>query len=346
MLKADYKYHKLEFKQPSGTSRGVLKTKDSWFISIWDESNPSVKGIGECSLIPKLSYDDNDTIEAKIKEVCENIEDYFYWLNGGLTEYPALQFAVETALLDLQKGGKHLLFPSPFTEGNYGIKINGLLWMGSYDFMEEQLHSKTNSGFKCIKMKVGAINVEKERELLKKIRQNFPEHTIRVDANGAFTPTDVMEHLDFFAELGIHSIEQPLKQGQWKEMAKLCKNTPLPIALDEELIGIFPTIEKIALLETIKPQYIILKPSLLGGFKASKEWIDLAEERNIGWWVTSALESNIGLNTIAQWTATLNTENSYQGLGTGSLYTNNINSPLEIRGEELWYNPKKEWECF
>lgn len=345
MLKASYKYHQLLFKRPSGTSRGVLKTKDSWFISIWDENNPNVKGIGECSIIPNLSYDNPKTLEEKIKEVCENVDDYFYWLNGGLTEYPALQFAVETALLDLQKGGKHILFPSDFTKGKKGILINGLLWMGEYDFMAEQLLDKAKQGFHCIKMKVGAIEVEEERKLLQEIRVNFPQHIVRVDANGAFTPENVAEHLSFFAKLDIHSIEQPIKQGQWEAMAKLCKESPIPIALDEELIGVFPTIEKIALLETIKPQYIILKPSLLGGILATKEWINLAEKRNIGWWVTSALESNIGLNAIAQWTATLNTT-MHQGLGTGGLYTNNVPSPLEIRGERLYYNTEKQWECF
>lgn len=345
MLHADYTYHSLCFKQPSGTSRGILHSKDSWFIRIWDDANPLLKGIGECSLIPKLSYDDTATLEEKIKEVCEHIGDYFFWLNGGLTEYPALQFAIETALLDLQKGGQHILFPSSFTEGKQGILINGLLWMGTYESMHKQLLEKTAQGFQCIKMKIGAIDTTEERKLLQQIRKDFPQSTLRVDANGAFSTTDVMEHLDYLAKLGIHSIEQPIRQGQWQKMAEICKKTPLPIALDEELIGIFDTLEKIALLETIRPQYIILKPSLLGGFKASEEWITLAEERHIGWWITSALESNIGLNAIAQWTAKLNTS-IHQGLGTGSLYTNNIDSPLEISGQKLWYNTKKLWQCF
>lgn len=345
MLKADYKYRKLEFKQASGTSRGVLKTKDSWFIHIWDENNPTIKGVGECSIIPKLSIDDTDNIESKITEVCTNIEDYFYWLNGGLSEFPALQFAIEMALLDLQRGGKRLLFPSNFTKGNKGLLINGLLWMGSYDFMLAQLSEKTAQGFQCIKMKVGAIDTLQERKLIAKIRKIFPQNTLRVDANGAYTSQNVASHLDFFAKMDIHSIEQPIRQGQWQEMAKICKRSPIAIALDEELIGISETLEKIALLETICPQYIILKPSLLGGFKACEEWIKLAEERNIAWWATSALESNIGLNAIAQWTATQNTV-MHQGLGTGGLYSNNVISPLEIRGEQLWYNYNKRWECF
>lgn len=345
MLKADYIYHKLHFKQPSGTSRGVLKSKDSWFIRIWDTAKPSTKGIGECSIIPFLSYDDTETLEEKITEVCENISDYFYWLNGGLTEYPALQFAVETALLDLQKGGTQTLAPSTFTEGKQGILINGLLWMGSYDFMYQQLVEKTEAGFQCIKMKVGAIDIQEERKLLQQIRNDFPQHRLRIDANGAFSPDNAAEHLAYLATLGIHSIEQPIRQGQWEAMAKLCQETPLPIALDEELIGIFDSLEKIALLETIRPHYIVLKPSLIGGIAASKEWIALAEERNIGWWITSALESNVGLNAIAQWTATLN-PTMHQGLGTGSLYSNNIDSPLEIKGERLWYNPQKQWQCF
>lgn len=345
MLKANYTYRKLKFKQPGGTSRGILQTKDSWLIHIWDEDNPSVKGIGECSIIPKLSIDNMDNLTNKIAEVCANIEDYFYWLNGGLSEFPALQFAIETALLDLQKGGKRLLFPSNFTKGSKGILINGLLWMGTYDFMHTQLLRKTAQGFRCIKMKVGAIDTQQERKLIAQIHKDFPKHTLRVDANGAYTPQNIASHLDFFAKMGIHSIEQPIRQGQWQEMAKLCQISPLPIALDEELIGISETLEKIALLETIRPHYIILKPSLLGGFKACEEWIKLAEERNIGWWATSALESNVGLNAIAQWTATQNTH-MHQGLGTGGLYTNNIASPLEIRGERLWYNHEKSWECF
>lgn len=345
MLKASYTHHQLRFKQASGTSRGILRTKDSWFIKIWDTSNPNTIGIGECSIIPKLSYDDTATLEQKIEEVCENIEDYFYWLNGGLASYPALQFAIETALLDLQKGGKRSLFESLFSKGKQGILINGLLWMGSYDFMFQQLEQKIKQGFQCIKMKVGAIDFTEERKLLQQIRQNFPQCTLRVDANGAFSTENVDEHLEYFAQLGIHSIEQPIRQGQWQAMAKLCAESPIPIALDEELIGISERLEKIALLETLKPNYIIIKPSLLGGLAASKEWIELAEERNIGWWITSALESNIGLNAIAQWTATLGTT-MHQGLGTGGLYTNNIDSPLEIRNEELWHNPEKQWACF
>ncbi len=345
MLKATYKYHQLEFKKPSGTSRGVLHTKDSWFLYIWDDKKPEKIGIGECSIIPNLSIDNPATLEAKIKEVCEDISDYFYWLNGGLKEFPALQFAVEMALLDVQKGGQKILFPSTFTEGKSAIPINGLLWMGDYDFLQEQFIEKKTQGFQCIKMKVGAIDYEKERKLIQFIRQNFQNCTLRVDANGAFSPTDALEHLYFFASLGIHSIEQPIQQGQWAEMQKLCAKTPLPIALDEELIGISSKAEKMKLLDTIQPQFIILKPSLLGGFRESEEWIALAEQRKIGWWITSALESNVGLNAIAQWTANLKAK-GYQGLGTGSLYTNNIASPLEIRGEKLYYNPEKLWECF
>ncbi len=345
MLKADYIYRSLEFKQPSGTSRGILHTKPSWFIRIWEDKNPEKKGIGECSIIPNLSFDNTESLEEKIQEVCENISDYFFWLNGGLKDFPALQFAVETALLDLQKGGKRELFPSVFTTGQKSIPINGLLWMGDVEFMQKQLEEKTKQGFQCIKMKVGAIDSKAEFELLQQIRNQYPNCILRIDANGAFTPENALEHLEKFATLKMHSIEQPIKQGQWKEMAKLCEKSPLPIALDEELIGISERLEKVALLETIKPQYIILKPSLLGGLQASEEWIELAEERKIGWWVTSALEGNIGLNAIAQWTATLPFV-GHQGLGTGSLFTNNISSPLEIRGEELWYNPKKAWECF
>lgn len=345
MIKATYKKIRLQFKQPSGTSRGILHYKDSWILKLYNEQNPQIYGLGECSIIEGLSPDNLELLPKKIAEVCENTTTFIKNYHSTLIDFPALRFAIETALKDLENGGHRILYSSPFTKGEKGIPINGLLWMGDYHFMEKQLIEKLAQGYNCIKMKVGAIETEKELDLLRKIRQLAPKITLRVDANGAYSPTNVMPLLEMYAELHIHSIEQPIKAGQWEEMALLCKKTPIPIALDEELIGISDFEEKKALLDTIRPQFIILKPSLLGGIDASQEWIQLAEERNIGWWITSALESNIGLNAISQWTATLNVT-MQQGLGTGALYVNNFDSPLEIRGEELWYNTNKKWQCY
>ena len=345
MLKAEYYYYPLDFKRPSGTSRGVLTQKDSWFIQVWDNQNPSVKGIGECSIIRGLSSDDRSGYEDKIKEVCENIDDFWYYLENGLKDWPSIYFGLETAFLDLKANGSKLLFPSEFTKGIEQISINGLVWMGDSGFMKEQIQQKIEDGFSCLKLKIGAINFEAEISLLDSIRKEFGADKIelRVDANGAFAPKDAIDKLKLLAEFNLHSIEQPIKAGQWKEMADLCLKTPLPIVLDEELIGINDVVEKRNLLDAIKPQYIILKPSLLGGIRGSEEWIDLANERKIPWWITSALESNIGLNAIAQWTSTLN-NSMPQGLGTGQIYTNNIASPLYMENGFLAFDATNKWE--
>lgn len=333
-----YRYT-LQFKQASGTSRGVLKEKESWFIKIWFEDEPSLFGLGECGLLKGLSYDDVPHYEEKIKEVCKNINTYSNNFHTSLKEFPSIRFGVEMALLDLKGLGKRLFYPSYFTEKTQGIPINGLIWMGNEHFMQKQIEQKLEDGYDCIKMKIGAIDFDTEYALLKKLRQRYSKESIeiRVDANGAFSPENALQKLDLLAQLDIHSIEQPIRQNQVEAMAKLCATTPLPIALDEELIGVHHLKEKAELLKAIQPQYIILKPSLIGGFMASEEWINLAQNLNIGWWITSALESNIGLNAIAQFTAMLNTS-MYQGLGTGSLYTNNIASNLEIRNAKLWQN--------
>lgn len=345
MLKSRYKYHKLIFKQASGTSRGVLHTKDVWYIHIWDSNKPHIIGIGECTTIPGLSIDHNENYEEKIIDICNNIDDYWYHLEEGLNLWPSIKFGLETALRDLQNGGEKIIFPSDFTKKEASIDINGLIWMGDYNFMKEQIQDKLNDGFTCIKLKIGALNFHKELNLIKEIRKQFSkkEIEIRVDANGAFSLTEAEEKLRLLALEDLHSIEQPIKAGNWLAMKNICKTSPLPIALDEELIGIEDEKDKIKLLETINPQYIILKPSLLGGFKATQEWIDIADKLNIKWWVTSALESNIGLNAIAQWTFTLNNKMP-QGLGTGKLYTNNIESPLEIKNGKLYYKKMNEWE--
>ncbi len=335
MLQASFYKHTLHFQKPSGTSRGILTSKDSWILKIWQKGKEEIIGLGECSIIEGLSYDNVSSIEEKLKEVCSNIDDYFYWQEVGLIDFPAIRFALETALLDLQNGGKQLLFSSPFTQHQEGIPINGLIWMGNYEEMQQQLEEKVVAGFSCIKVKIGAIDFQKEIELLTLIRQKYPEIELRVDANGAFN-RDPKSVLNILASLGIQSIEQPISPGQTNKMAKLCEESQIPIALDEELIGVHAKEAKIKLLQTIRPQYIILKPSLLGGLRATKEWIDIAKSQNIGWWITSALESNIGLNAIAQWTATLNSP-LHQGLGTGGLFTNNTPSCLYIDAGKLWH---------
>lgn len=339
-LTAKFKANHLNFKIPGGTSRGVLKNKPTWYLFISDGKNT---GIGECSIIPNLSIDKPEAIEEKLTFVCENINNITL-INKELVDFPAIQFALETALLDLQNGGDKILFPSNFTNGKDSIEINGLIWMGKEDFMQHQIKEKLSEGFNCIKMKIGAIDFENELAILKQLRSISPQLTIRVDANGAFNINNVYPVLNELKKLNIHSIEQPIKQGNWEDMKALCSNTPIPIALDEELIGINSTENKKTLIKTIQPQYIILKPSLVGGLNSSKEWIAIAEENNVGWWITSALESNIGLNAIAQFTYTLNNKMP-QGLGTGKLFTNNINSPLTIiEHGKLIYDINKQWE--
>jgi o-succinylbenzoate synthase len=316
-----------EFKRPSGTSRGILTEKHAWFLEIWNENDPETIGLGECSIIPGLSPDFHsfEQYEAKLDALCADpLID--------LTEWPSIKFGLECALLDLKHGGKRIYFHNDFTQGKRKLLINGLVWMGDANFMQAQIEQKLQEGFTTIKMKIGAIDFETEVALLRSIRDRYSKEqiTLRVDANGAFSSDDAMKKLTVLAELDIHSIEQPIQQGQWNEMHELCKNTPLPIALDEELIGINDRSKKIELLETIQPQYIILKPSLHGGITGTQEWIELAETRNIPWWITSALESNLGLDAICQLTAEYQNELP-QGLGTGSLYTNNLPSDLTVQ---------------
>jgi len=341
-MKAVYQKYILQFKQASGTSRGILKTKETYFLKISDATN---FGIGECAVFRGLSVDDLPNYEEKLQWLCSNINSNKEDLLIALKAYPSIQFGLEQAMLSLKSKTPFELFPSKFTESKDAISINGLIWMGDKSFMKQQIKDKLNAGFSVIKMKIGAIDFETEINLLKNIRKEYSSNEIelRVDANGSFSPKNALEKLKFLSELEIHSIEQPIKQGQFDEMAALCEITPIPIALDEELIGIVNVTKKEELLQTIKPQYIILKPSLVGGFKGSEEWVNLAENQKIRWWVTSALESNIGLNAIAQWTYNLQTKMP-QGLGTGSLFTNNIASPLEVQKGMLHYNKRKNWE--
>ncbi|MHA3787922.1 o-succinylbenzoate synthase [Flavobacterium hauense] len=341
-MNASYKKYILDFKRPSGTSRGVLTQKETWFIILEDNGKT---GIGECGILRTLSIDDRPDYEEKLKWACENIHLGEEELWNVLIEFPSIQFGIEMAFQSLKSESPYLLFPSAFTEGKENIPINGLVWMGEESYMKQQIEEKLEQGFDCIKLKIGAIDFRKELDLLAFIRQNFTKAQIeiRVDANGAFSPIDALDKLNQIAIYELHSIEQPIKSGQLSIMEHLCAVTPLEIALDEELIGVFGYEKKRRLLEKVKPQYIILKPSLVGGFRGSKEWIDIAEQLNIGWWITSALESNIGLSAIAQWTFLQNNPMP-QGLGTGALYTNNFDSPLEVINGKLTYNPFIDWK--
>jgi len=340
-MKAHFKKYDLQFKRPAKTSHGEYRMRTVWFLFL--EENDKT-GIGECAPLPGLSTETPEEVETLLKKICTN-PAYFVENPIETQNISSVRFAFETALPDLQNGGRQILFPSGFSEGKKGIPINGLVWMGEADFMLQQIQEKIEAGFHCIKLKIGSLDFEKELEILGSIRKKYDagQITLRVDANGAFKPNEALEKLQRLAQFDIHSVEQPITAGQWNEMAAVCKESPILVALDEELIGIHSKNEKEELLDAICPQYLVLKPSLHGGFSGCNEWIELAEKRSIGWWVTSYLESNIGLNAIAQWTFNKNAQ-GYQGLGTGGLFTNNILSPLEIRGEELLFNPEKNFE--
>ena len=350
MLKFDIQHHILKFKFEAGTSRGVLTEKETWYLKIWDEANPQIIGIGECGPLKGLSIDDVEDFSHQLSAISRQfLNPQSTTHNIQLEKYPAIRFGIETALFDLQNGGKRVIFQNDFSCGKASIPINGLVWMGSKEFMLQQIEEKLESGYFCLKLKIGAIDFATEIEIIKSIRNRFSEDKIvlRLDANGAFSSTDAFEKLNQLAEFKIHSIEQPIKQGQWESMADLCKSTPIPIALDEELIGVYG-VHKTELLKAIKPQYIILKPTLLGGFEMCDEWISIAEKLDIDWWITSALESNIGLNAICQYVfaKTIHKKNMPQGLGTGSLYHNNIASPLTISEGRISYNSETKWGIF
>ena len=341
-MKATYHKYILNFKIPSGTSRGVMTEKETWFIVLEEDSK---KGVGECGLLRGLSIDDRPDYEEKLRWTCANIHLGRELLWEHLMEFPSIQFGVEMAFQSMASKNPFELFPSDFTTGKKSIVINGLVWMGNETFMMEQIKEKLADGFHCIKLKVGAINFEKELQLLRYIRQHFSAEKveIRVDANGAFSTNEALYKISQLSEFEIHSIEQPIQKNNTDSMAELCKTTPIPIALDEELIGVFSIREKELLLEKIKPQYLIFKPSFVGGFRGTQEWIDLANKHEIGWWITSALESNVGLNAIAQWTF-LQKNIMPQGLGTGALYTNNFDCPLDVSEGQLWYKSDRNWD--
>ncbi len=329
----------LRFKQPAGTSRGVLKSKNSWILTVTDTDHPGISGRGEISIIDGLSPEWNTEFEDFLPEIKSGIATYAA-TPELLAEFPSVRFGLETALLDFRNGGQGLFFSSDFTSGKQGIPINGLIWMGTADSMTQQIDEKLKAGFRCLKMKIGAIGFDSEIEILKNIRKQFSqdELMLRVDANGSFDAADVQKKLDILSQLGIHSIEQPIAPGNPVQMQNICKNSEVPIALDEELIGVYEQSKRAELIEFIQPQFLIFKPSLLGGIRATEEWIQLAEKRNTGWWITSALESNIGLNAIAQYTFTVH-KGEYQGLGTGTLFETNFPSKLQIRQGFLFSSP-------
>lgn len=341
-MRLDFFLYILKFKEPAGTSRGVLTEKPTYLIKVYDEKDPSHFGIGEAAVFPGLSPEADRDYEKKLLELSDNFSK---GKETNLIHHSSIKFGFEQALLDYSNGCKGIYYPGDFTNGEITIEINGLIWMGNYDEMINRLEEKIRDGFKCIKLKIGAIDWQKELDIIKAIRKVFTveELMIRVDANGGFSYDDCLNKLNALADLGVHSIEQPIKSGNEEKMLELCKETPLPIALDEELIGKGGLEERVRLLDTIKPQYIILKPALCGGFSGASEWISEAEKRGIGWWITSALESNVGLNAIAQYTAYVNAKGP-QGLGTGGLFTNNFYTPITLVNDQLSFNPKKKFD--
>ena len=333
-MKIDIEERVLHFRQPAGTSRGVYTERHLWLVTMTDGGR---RGVGECAPLPDLSCDDLPDYESLLRTACHDLERTGIIGYDALRPYPSILFGLETAWLHLQRGDR--LFDTPFSRGEAGIRINGLVWMGTYKEMYARVSKKLDDGFHCIKLKIGAIGFDEELALIRFIRSEFPKEQVelRVDANGAFHPGEALERLHELARYDLHSIEQPVRAGQWPLMAQLCRQSPLPIALDEELIGVNDPTEKARLLDTVRPRYIILKPSLHGGMAGCREWIRMATERGIGSWLTSALESNIGLNAIAQFCSDVyGTTDMPQGLGTGQLFTDNIPMPLEIRGERLW----------
>lgn len=332
----------LHFLQPAGTSRGVYNTRLSFYLKLTSDEQPDVVGVGECATLPDLSCDamPPNEYERKLRTFCDEYERTGVIDYEAMRTYPSMLFGLETAVAQFNAKGSLNFFNTPFGRGEEGIPINGLVWMGTFEEMFERLEAKLKAGFRCVKLKIGAIDFDRELQLIRHIRSTFSRKDVelRVDANGGFTPEEALSRMEALVQYDIHSIEQPIKQHQWMEMARLCAATPLPIGLDEELIGVNERQKKIELLDTIRPQYIVLKPSLHGGMAGTEEWIQLARERNIGSWITSALESNVGLNAIAQLTASIYGTNirHAQGLGTGQLFADNIEMPLKVVGDKLW----------
>ncbi len=342
-MKIDIEECVLHFKQPAGTSRGVYTERRIWLVTARDGDS---SGVGECAPLPDLSCDALDNVRYRevLRGFCDEVERTGKIPYDALRDYPSMLFGLETAILDLTTHRSPLtasrLFDTPFARGEQGILINGLVWMGTYEEMLQRMEEKLAQGFRCVKLKIGAIDFDKELDLVKRIRRRFSHHEVelRVDANGAFSYDDALYKLELLSQYNIHSIEQPIRAGQWFYMSELCRESPLPIALDEELIGINDADQKRQMLNIIRPRYIILKPSLHGGMAGIREWVGIARDMGIGSWITSALESNVGLNAVAQLCADIYGEHITlpQGLGTGKLFTDNIPMPLEIRGDKLW----------
>ncbi|MBR1395705.1 MAG: o-succinylbenzoate synthase [Prevotella sp.] len=335
MMKADIEERVLHFKQPAGTSRGVYTERRVWLVTV---SDGSAVGVGECAPLPDLSCDARADYGDVLRGFCDQLEQMGQIDYEAMRDYPSMLFGLETALLEVKSGKR--LFDTAFSRGEVGIPINGLVWMGNYDEMLRRMEEKLEQGFRCVKLKIGAIDFDQELDLVKRIRERFSFHEVelRLDANGAFPYEEALYKLELLSQYAIHSIEQPIRQGQWAYMAELCRESPLPIALDEELIGVNDREMKSHLLNVIKPAYIVLKPSLHGGMAGCREWIDAARQHDVGTWITSALESNVGLNAIAQFCSVVYGDHITmpQGLGTGQLFTDNIAMPLEIRGDQLW----------
>ena len=354
-MKANFKKHTFNFIFPAGTSRGVLHTKDSWFLSIFNEENATF-GTGECSIIEGLSPDflDEFTYEQKLRSLIEKLKDLAladFFILGNKTSFsengmaflkqfeddPSIKFGLECALMDANNRGDGIIFDNSFSRGESSIPINGLVWMGTKEFMLDQIEQKITAGFKTIKLKIGAIDFESELNLIKGIRKKYSSDdlVIRVDANGAFNASSVYGALKELNKLDVHSIEQPVAPQNSKLLRDLAMEQIIPIALDETLLYFQKTIEKIQILEEIKPQFIVLKPSLHGGLTGTAEWIKMAEERNIPWWMTSALEGSIGLSAIAQFTGNYSI-NLAQGLGTGGIFSNNLPSNLVVESGKIF----------
>lgn len=344
MLTASYTKYALNFIKPGGTSRGVLHQKDTYILSLYDSASGRT-AYGEANLFSGLSSDDHPCYEEKLAEVVNRICLEKEEVLSSLKDWPSIYLGVETVLADWRNGCRKVIFDSDFVRGKKGIDINGLIWMGPKEDMLAQVKQKLEDGFTCLKLKIGAIDFASELEILKYIRSEFSsaEVELRVDANGAFSVEEAPEKLQRLSEFELHSIEQPVKAGQWEEMARVVANSPVPVALDEELIGVNDPSRKKKLIEVIAPPYIILKPALAGGFTGCDEWIRIMERAGGKWWITSALESNIGLNAIAQYTYVKNNP-APQGLGTGKLYNNNFPSPLEIEDGRLVMKMDKNWD--
>ena len=352
MLTLSYQRRALRFNFPARTSRGALTEHVAYYLELRDRRHPGRVGWGEAAPLAGLSPDYGPGFEAQVQQLCQKLNKQRFAFGedmevGSLVEagLPALRFALETAVLDLAGGGRHQLYTNAFSESRVGLPINGLVWMGDAPFMRAQIRQKLAAGYSCLKLKIGSLDFATELALLAEIRAEAgpAELTLRVDANGAFSSAEALGKLDQLARFDVHSIEQPIAAGQWAALAEVCRHSPVPVALDEELIGLTEPAQQAALLAAVRPAYLVLKPTLLGGHAATRRWIALAAAHNLGWWITSALESNVGLNAVAQLTGEYDVAGFAQGLGTGQLYHNNVAAPLRIAHGTLHYDPAGRW---